>query len=147
MKTHAISKMRENKPFLFDGFPMPLMNWFENGLEWAPVMNMPAVNITETKDEYKVAVAIPGMKKEDFNIDVEGNMLTISCEKEETKEEKEKKFTRKEYSYSSFCRNFHLPEEICREDIKANYENGILNIVLPLKEGAKIPAAKHIAVN
>jgi HSP20 family protein len=71
-----------------------------------------------------VSLAAPGMKKEDFKIDVDGNMLTISSEKEETKEEKEKKFTRKEYNYSSFSRSFTLPDEVNKEKIDAKYEDG-----------------------
>ncbi len=86
------------------------------------------------------------MKKEDFNIDVEGNILTISSEKEETKEEEENKFTRNEYSYSSFSRSFTLPEEINKEKIEASYRDGVLKILLPRKEEAKKPAAKQIAV-
>ena len=66
------------------------------------------------------------MKKDDFKIDVDGNMLTISSEKEENKEEKEKKFTRKEYNYSSFSRRFTLPEEVNKEKIEAKYEDGVL---------------------
>ena len=88
----------------------------------------------------------PGLKEEDFNIDVDGSMLTISSEKEESKEEKDKKFTRKEYSYSSFSRSFTLPEEINKEKIEAKYEDGVLKLSLPRKEEAKKLSAKHIAV-
>jgi len=109
-------------------------------------MNVPCVNITEQKDEYKVSLAAPGLKKDDFHIDVDGNMLTISCEKEENKEEKDNKFTRKEYNYSSFSRSFTLPDEINKEKIDAKYEDGVLRISLPRKEGANKPTAKHIAV-
>ena len=109
-------------------------------------MNIPAVNVTEHKDEFMVELAVSGMKKDDFQIDVDGNMLTISSEKEETKEEKEKKFTRKEYNYSCFSRSFTLPEEINKEKIDAKYENGILKIALPRREEAKKITAKHIAV-
>jgi HSP20 family protein len=73
-------------------------------------------------------------------------MLTISSEKEENKEETDKKFTRREYSYSSFSRSFTLPEEINKDSIDAKYEDGVLHITLPRKEEAKAPAAKQIAV-
>ena len=109
-------------------------------------MNVPAVNITETKDEYLVSLAAPGLKKDDFKISLEGNMLTISSEKEEHKEESDKKFTRQEYSYSSFSRSFTLPEEINQEKIGAKYEDGVLKLSLPRKEEAKISLAKQIAV-
>jgi HSP20 family protein len=91
-------------------------------------------------------MAVPGMKKEDFRIDVNGTMLTISSEKEESHEEKDKKFTRKEYNYSSFSRSFTLPEEINKEKIEARYEDGVLMIALPRKEEAKKITAKQIAV-
>jgi HSP20 family protein len=94
-----------------------------------------------------LSLAAPGMKKEDFKIDVDGNILTISSEKEENKEDKNKKFTRKEYSYSSFSRCFSLPEEIKQEKINAKYEDGVLKISLPRKEESKKPATKKIAVN
>jgi len=94
-----------------------------------------------------LSLAAPGMKKEDFKIDVDGNILTISSEKEENKEDKNKKFTRKEYSYSSFSRSFSLPEEIKQEKINAKYEDGVLKISLPRKEESKKPVAKKIAVN
>jgi len=104
------------------------------------------VNITENKDHYQVSLAVPGMKKDDFKINVDGNILTISSEKEEKKEEKDKKFTRKEYSYTSFCRSFTLPDEVNKEKIDAGYENGVLNIMLPFNESAKKMSAKKIAV-
>lgn len=146
METRSLSKLSERTPFVFDDFFKPWNEWFDNGGLWSRTMNIPAVNITENKDDYLVSLAVPGMKKDDFKIDVNGNMLTISSEKEETKEEKDKKFTRKEYNYSSFSRSFTLPEEINREKIEANYENGVLKIALPRKEEAKKITAKHIAV-
>jgi HSP20 family protein len=146
MGTQALAKATERMPSVFDDFFKPWNEWFDNGGFTGRTMNVPAVNITENKDEYKVSLAVPGMKKDDFNIDVEGNMLTISSEKEETKEEKDKKFTRKEYNYSSFSRSFTLPEEINKEKIEAKYEDGVLKIALPRKEEAKKLSAKHIAV-
>ena len=141
-----LSRLSERMPSVFDDFFKPWNEWFDNAGSWGRVMNTPAVNITEQKDDYLVSLAAPGMKKEDFKIDVDGNMLTISSEKEETKEEKEKKFTRKEYSYSSFSRSFTLPDEVNKEKIDARYEDGVLKISLPRREEAKKPAAKHIAV-
>ncbi len=145
MTTQALSRRAEKMPTLFDDFFKPWNEWFDGGL-LNRTMNVPSVNITEHKDEYQVSLAAPGLKKDDFHIDVDGNMLTISCEKEENKEEKEKKFTRKEYSYSSFSRSFTLPDEISKEKIDARYEDGVLKISLPRKEGANKPTAKHIAV-
>jgi HSP20 family protein len=146
MGTQALAKLGERMPYVFDDFFKPWNEWFDNGGLLGRTMNIPAVNITEHKDEYLVSLAAPGLKKEDFKLDVDGNMLTISSQKEESKEEKEKRFTRREYSYSSFSRSFTLPEEINKEKIDAKYEDGVLKISLPRKEEAKKPVAKHIAV-
>lgn len=147
MANLALTKTTERFPALFDDFFKPWNEWFENGgSPWGRAMTIPPVNINENKGEYIVSLAAPGMKKDDFKIDVNGNMLTISSEKAETKEEKDKKFTRKEYSYSSFSRSFTLPEEVNKEKIEARYEDGVLKLFLPRKEEAKKPAAKQIAV-
>lgn len=146
MGTQVLARSTERMPSVFDEFFKPWNEWFDNGNLWNRTMSVPAVNITEQKDAYLVSLAAPGLKKEDFTIDVDGSMLTISSRKEEHKEEKDKKFTRKEYSYSSFSRSFTLPEEINREKIEAKYEDGILKISLPRFEAAKKPSAKHIAV-
>jgi HSP20 family protein len=146
MGTQALTRLSERMPSVFDDFFKPWNEWFDNGGVLGRVMNVPAVNITEQKDAYLVSVAAPGLKKADFNIDVEGNMITISCEKEETKEEKDKKFNRREYSYSSFSRSFTLPDEVNKEKIDATYEDGVLKISLPRNEDAKKSSAKHIAV-
>jgi HSP20 family protein len=94
----------------------------------------------------QVSLAAPGLKKDNFKIDMEGNMLTVSSEKEETKEGKNTKFNRKEYSCSSFSRSFTLPCEINRKKIEAKYEDGVLKIVLHRKERIEKITAKHIAV-
>lgn len=148
MGTLSLSKAIDRMPSVFDDFFRPWNGFFDegNGNLWGRTMNIPAVNITENKNDYLVSMAVPGMKKDDFKIDVEGNMLTISSEKEESKEEKDKKFTRKEYNYSSFSRSFTLPEEVNKEKIEAKYDDGVLKISLPYKEGAKMLSAKHIAV-
>jgi len=146
MATQALSRLSERMPTVFGDFFKPWNEWFDNGGLLGRAMNIPAVNITEQKNDYLVSLAAPGMKKDDFKIDVDGNMLTISSEKEETKEEKEKKFTRKEYNYSSFSRSFTLPDEVNREKIDAKYEDGVLKISLPRKEEVKKPTAKQIAV-
>jgi HSP20 family protein len=146
MSTQSLAKFTDRMPSVFDDFFKPWNEWFDKGAFPGRMMNLPAVNITEHKDEYQVSLAAPGLKKDDFRIDVDGNMLTISCEKEENKEEKDKKFTRKEYNYSSFSRTFTLPEEINKEKIEAKYEEGVLKLNLPRKEEAKKPSAKQIAV-
>jgi HSP20 family protein len=146
MGTQALTKPIEKRPLFFDDFFKPWNEWFDNDKFFNRTINVPAVNITEEKNEYMVALAVPGMKKDDFYINIEGNMMTITCEKEETKEEKEKKFTRKEYNFSSFSRTFTLPEEIDQQKIDASYVDGILKIRLPFNLELKKPLAKNIAV-
>ena len=89
MNKKSVMKPSVLLPSVFDDFFRPWNEWFETSPSWPRMLNVPAVNITEEKDDFKVSLAVPGMKKEDFNIDIEGNMLTISSEKEQSKEEKE----------------------------------------------------------
>lgn len=108
---------------------------------------LPAVNIKETRDEFVVEVAAPGMKKEDFKIEIDNNILMISAEKEDRKEEgKEGQYTRQEFSYQSFKRTFTLPNTIEENNIKATYTDGILSIVLPKKEEAKEKPKRLITI-
>ena len=136
----------EKTPSLFDDFFKPWNEWFDDSRFLYRMLTVPPVNIVENENEFIVSMSIPGFKKEDFKIDLDGNMLTIKSEKEETEEEKELKFTRKEYMYSSFSRSFTMPEEIYKEKIEAKYENGILKLFLPRKEETKKIIAKQIAV-
>lgn len=106
---------------------------------------VPAVNIKENDNDFVVELAAPGLKKEDFNIEVDKNILTISSEQksENTIEENDGKYTRREFSFQSFKRSFTLPEIIDDNQIKANYENGVLKVELPKKEEA-LPKAKRL---
>lgn len=96
--------------------------------------DIPAVNIKEENDKFVLEMAAPGMKKDDFKINLDNYQLTISAETKEEKKEKEDNYTRREFVYNSFSRSFTLPKTIDIEKIKADYKNGILNIVLPKKE-------------
>ncbi len=110
-------------------------------------MTLPAVNIKENKDEYFLEIAVPGMKKSDFNIDVDNKILSISSEKQEQHEEKEENYTRREFGYSSFKRTFTLPDTVESDNIKAQYKEGILTVHLPKREEAKEKPAKRISVS
>jgi len=146
MSTKAITRSSP-VPSIFDDFFKPWNQWFDDGGLINRVSNLAAVNIKESGNHYTVSLAAPGMKKEDFNIDVDGNMLTISSEKEESTEDKGDRYTRKEYSYSSFSRSFTLPDDVKLETIDARYESGELKITLPRKEDTKkTTATKRIAV-
>jgi len=147
MATNALSKKVERVPSLFEDFFKPWNEFLKTGEGWNRTMTVPAVNITDNNEQYQVSMAVPGMKKSDFIIEVDGNMLTISSEKEVTREEVLHQYSRREYSYSSFSRSFTLPLEVSREKIEATYVDGILNLMLPKKEEAKrLAVTKHITV-
>jgi HSP20 family protein len=109
----------------------------------------PSVNIRENKDSYSIELAAPGLKKEDFNITVEKDQLIVEAAIENSSEESSEdgNYTRKEFSYGSFKRSFHLSEKINSENIKATYENGILNIELDKREEAKDKAPRNISIS
>jgi HSP20 family protein len=101
------------------------------------ITRVPAVNISETPENYHIELAAPGLKKQDFKINVEENSLNISVEQQAENTENRKKYNKREYSYSSFVRSFTLPELADYNAIEASYEDGILKIDLPKKEEAK----------
>ena len=108
---------------------------------------LPATNIKETKDDFIVTMAVPGLNKKDFKIDLNDNILTISSEKKEEKEDKSANYSRREYSYQSFCRSFTLPKNVVNnEKISAKYDNGELYITIPKKEEAKPKQSVQIAI-
>lgn len=110
-------------------------------------VSVPKVNIRENKDEYFVDMAVPGMKKEDFNIDLDNEVLTVSAEQKVENENAEDNFTRKEFAYSSFKRTFTLPDSIDDSKINAKYTDGILSITLPKREEAKEKPVRTIIVS
>lgn len=111
--------------------------------------SMPAVNIKETADTFQVEMAAPGMEKKDFKIELDGNTLTISSEKQNEQEQKEgENYNRREFSYQSFYRSFHLPKDVVDADkIKARYDNGLLKLEIPKKEEAKQKPARLIDIS
>lgn len=119
-------------------------DFFSDGL-WKK-MEVPAVNIAENEKAYEIEVAAPGLKKDDFKIAVEKGILTISAEKSEEKKEEKKNYTRQEYSYNSFSRSFSLPQDVKEDDIKAQYENGVLKLNVA-KTAAEAKKAKEITIS
>ncbi|NJB37509.1 Hsp20/alpha crystallin family protein [Croceivirga sp. JEA036] len=105
--------------------------------------NVPAVNIKETEKEFELELSIPGFSKEDFNVEVDKDVLTISSEVKKADEQTEDNYTRREFSISSFKRAFTLPESVNSDAINAAYENGILKLTLPKKEEA-LPKPKRL---
>jgi HSP20 family protein len=128
---------------IFDSAKFFGKNWFEKEFG----QNLPAVNINETSKHFNLEFAAPGFTKDDFKVSVDGNVLTISAEKKEEKSEKNKKFTRKEFSFNSFTRSFRLPELVIADKIDAKYTNGILNLSIPKKEETKSLPKKDIKVS
>ena len=108
--------------------------------------NSPAVNISEDDKGYTIEVAAPGIPRKEFNIEIENDVLTISTEKKESKEEDKQNFLRREFNYRSFKRSFELPETIDQEGIKATHNTGILTLNLPRKEEMVQKAPRHIEV-
>lgn len=128
---------------LFEG----LMENFLNDSNWfKPELNskfsMPAVNIKNNENEFEIELAVPGLKKEDFNIEVEENVLKLSVNKSAENREENENYTRKEFSYFNFQRSFALPKDVVdTENVQATYADGILKVLLPkqkeLKESVK----------
>jgi len=121
-------------------------NLFNDRL-WLKKMNEPALNIKETTDKFEIELAAPGYNKKDFEVTIDDGCLNISAKKEESKEEKDENYSRKEFSYSSFERSLQLPDSISDEKIKAKYDNGILKFSLAKKEEAKKQKPKVIEIS
>ena len=106
----------------------------------------PAVNMIEADNDFKIEVAVPGLTRNDFNIEVEDDVLTISSVEKEKKEEEIPNYTRREFNFSSFKRSFQLPETIDQDEIKASHKAGVLSITLVKKEEEVQKAPKQIKV-
>jgi len=135
-------------PSLFDDFfSREFFNWGNSNFS-STSTTVPAVNIKESAEGFKVEVAAPGMEKKDFVITLDGNQLTISSAKQNEETKKEENYTRREFSYQSFTRTFQLPKDVVdSEKIIATYENGLLQLTIPKKEEARQKGPKQIAIN
>jgi HSP20 family protein len=138
-----IKRFNSEFPNYFDGF----FGKDSSDHFWFPKAGytVPAVNILETTEGFEIEIAAPGLDKADFKINLQNNLLTISSSKS-AQEEKEKKYTKKEFSYASFERVFTLPNSVDGEKIEANYANGILKVAVPKKEEAKVKTPKTIEI-
>ena len=135
-------------PSLFEDFILRDMLDSSNGNWKSGDATLPAVNVAETNDDFTIEVAAPGMKRDDFHVELDNNMLTISSRREDSTNEKTDNYTRREFSYQSFQRSFTLPEDkVEGEKISARYKDGILYITVPKKEEAKIKPPKQISVS
>jgi HSP20 family protein len=109
--------------------------------------SMPAVNIRESEKNFILELAVPGIDKKDLKIDINDDVLTISSETKSENEENNDGYKRKEFSYSTFCRSFYLPENVNREKIGASYKDGILNVELPKMEEEKNKISRQIKIS
>jgi HSP20 family protein len=116
-------------------------DWFGGAEKWNA--SIPAVNIKDNEDGFELELAVPGMKKDDFTVEVDNDVLTISSEIKAENEEKKDNYTRKEFSFTSFKRAFTLPETVDGSKIDAKYEDGILKLTLPKKQEA-LPKPKRL---
>lgn len=124
---------------LFDEMERKFFNPFrENGF-------IPATNIIENENSFSIELAAPGMKKDDFKINLENSVLTLSSEKKMENNEEKENYTRREFQYGSFRRSFNLPKTVETDKIKASYENGILKVEIPKKEETKVSKEIQIA--
>lgn len=106
----------------------------------------PSTNIVENEDAFQLELAVPGYDKKEISINLESNVLTISSEKEEKSENENTNYTMKEFNHKSFSRSFSLPKSVNSDKIKADYENGVLNLILPKKEEEKVKLNKVIKI-
>ena len=129
--------------FFDDFFVKDLMGWSNTNSSYGS--SLPAVNIRQDDNNFEVEVAAPGLAKEDFKVEVENDVLTISSEKEI--ENQDRGYTRREFGYGAFRRTFTLPEnQVDVDKVKASYNNGILHILLPKREEVKPKPARTIKI-
>jgi HSP20 family protein len=134
---------RNFRPFymgsIFDNDFFPVMS--------ANTNSMPAVNIKEDGKSFMLDIAVPGIEKKDLKIDINEDLLTISSETKNDSEENKDGYKRKEFSYTSFCRSFQIPENVNREKIEANYKDGILSVSLPKFEEEKNKISRQVKIS
>lgn len=143
--------VRRNNSLLpgFDGLFNDFFNDdFFNASRQRGFTSTPAVNVQEKDGDYQIELAAPGLNRDDFNVEVDGDRLTISSKMEDRKEEADDKgnYTRREFHYSSFSRSFMLPETVDGENISAKYDNGVLYVLLPKKAELAKPDARTIEI-
>lgn len=133
----ALSNMMDN---LFD---REFMTGFERNCGCVP-----ATNILEKDDSFEIQLAVPGMKKEDFHMEVENNVLTVTYERKEEEGQKfEDNYLRREYHPENFTRSFTIPKNVAVENIRARSENGMLFITVPKLEPKKEKLTKKIDIS
>lgn len=108
---------------------------------------VPATNILENEKQFEIQLSAPGMKKEDFSLQMENNVLSVSYEKKEGEDKKDENFLRREFGIESFTRSFSIPKTADAENINARYEQGILYISVPKLNPEKARLSRNIEIN
>jgi len=146
-KTMSLVRFQNQLPSMFDRFfEGDLFDWSNRNFSLTNT-TLPSVNIKQNANEFTVEVAAPGFEKGDFKLEVDHDLLTVSSEKKVENETKDgEQFTKREFSYQSFSRSFTLPNTADGERIEANYDNGILRIIIPKKEEAKPKPSRVIEI-
>ena len=108
---------------------------------------MPSANIKERSNDFKIDLAVPGMDKKDFRVEVENGLLTVSGERKEEVKEENEKLSRREFHYGSFKRSFSLPETADAENIHAQYKDGILSIAIAKRDDSKQNSKKQVVID
>ncbi|PST82836.1 Hsp20/alpha crystallin family protein [Pedobacter yulinensis] len=133
----SLIKFNGNKPAI-NGFSDVFESVFNDSFfSDRLIARVPAVNVAETADGYHIEMAAPGLSKEDFHIQLDRKLLTISVEKQQSEKSDRESYSRREFSYTSFVRSFALPDSADDSNIEASYANGILDIRVAKKEEAK----------
>lgn len=136
---------RSMLPSSWENLFRPWNSWFEDG-GFPGMESIPPVNIEENQGDFTLKIAAPGLKKEDFKVNIEGDLITISAETKSEQEEKDRTYSRKEFNYSSFSRSFTLPENARGDKVLAKYQEGVLFVIIPKKEVTPKAAALHVVV-
>lgn len=148
----SLTKTNNDRNRLFTDFPLLFDDAFSKNFfeKQNRMFNSPAVNIKETDKSFELDLAVPGMDKKDFKIELKDGSITISAKHENKVEETNEKerYSRREFSYQSFSRSFVLAEDLVdTEAINAKYENGILNVSIPKKSNAQINLSREIQIS
>jgi HSP20 family protein len=144
-ETHPFQSLQRRMNELFDDvwsdFRFPALEWpFSNQSRF-----MPKVNVEQDGKLLRIHAELPGMEEKDIHVTLNDDVLTISGERKTEKEEKDKNFLRREFSYGSFHRAIPVPPNVAADKVKATFKNGVLSVELPLPE-AEAPKSKRIEV-
>lgn len=143
----ARKQLLHSMPRFFENEWDTLFDWSNRNFS-KDQTTLPSVNIKEDEDSFTLEMAAPGMKKDDFQIELDNDQLTIKSERQAEEEEKEERYTRKEFSYESFQRTFNLNNQVINQsEIKAEYTDGVLRLTLPKREEAKKQPSRLIEIS